>query len=48
MTAERMTKGERDDLIRLVKQRERVAKSTASQNRPALRLVTTDDDGGPP
>jgi hypothetical protein len=33
MTAERqMTKGERDDLCRLVKQREKVAKTAAEQS----------------
>jgi hypothetical protein len=31
MTTGRMTKGERDDLVRLVKQREKVAKSAAEQ-----------------
>lgn len=34
--SERMTKGERDDLVRLVKQRERVAKSAAAQRSAAL------------
>jgi hypothetical protein len=34
----RMTKGERDDLVRLVKQREKVAKSAAEQ-RSAMMLA---------
>lgn len=34
--SERMTKGERDDLIRLVKQRERVAKTAAAQRSAAM------------
>lgn len=34
--AERMTKGERDDLVRLIKQRERVAKTAAAQRSAAM------------
>lgn len=33
---DRMTKGERDDLVRLIKQRERVAKTAASQRSAAM------------
>lgn len=36
MTEKQMTKGEREDLIRLVKQRERVAKAAAEQRSAAL------------
>jgi hypothetical protein len=36
MSADRMTKGERDDLVRLVKQRERVAKTAAEQRSAAM------------
>ena len=36
MAEGRMTKGERDDLIRLIKQRERVAKSAAKQRSAAM------------
>ena len=36
MTANRMTKGERDDLIRLIKQREKVAKTAAAQRSAAM------------
>jgi hypothetical protein len=36
MTEHRMTKAERDDLIRLVKQRERVAKTAAEQRSAAM------------
>lgn len=36
MTENRMTKGERDDLIRLIKQRERVCKTAADQRSTAM------------
>lgn len=36
MTQRQMTKGERDDLVRLVKQRERVAKTAAEQRSAAM------------
>lgn len=36
MSTDRMTKGERDDLVRLVKQRERVAKTAAEQRSAAM------------
>jgi hypothetical protein len=36
MDANKMTKGERDDLIRLVKQREKVAKTSAEQRSAAM------------
>lgn len=36
MTAQQMTKGEREDLIRLVKQRERVSKTAAEQRSAAM------------
>lgn len=36
MTARQMTKGEREDLIRLIKQRERVAKTAAEQRSAAM------------
>jgi len=36
VSADRMTKGERDDLMRLVKQRERVAKTAAEQRSAAM------------
>ena len=36
MTEQRMTKGERDDLVRLIKQREKVAKTAAEQRSAAM------------